>query len=166
VTIGPSERVDIEIFAHNPGVWMFHCHMQHHGANGMMTTIRYEGVAPPMGEHQHAAVPLVPVAPAVPSGSGTPAAAPAPAQVAGSTTVVMADNRFQPATLHVAVGTTVSWPNNGANIHTISAMDGSFESGSIVAGGSFSYTFSAVGQYLYVCRQHLLNGMRGTITVH
>lgn len=161
VSIGPSERVDIEIMAHNPGVWMFHCHMQHHGANGMMTTIRYEGVAPPVGEHEHAAPAAAP-----PTASSAPVATAPAAHASGNATVVMADNRFQPANLSVAVGTTVTWPNNGANIHTVSAMDGSFESGSITAGGGFSHTFTAVGQYQYVCRQHLLNGMRGTITVH
>ena len=52
VTLGPSERVDIEIHATNPGVWMFHCHMAHHAANGMMTVMRYE--APALGTgHQH-----------------------------------------------------------------------------------------------------------------
>ena len=46
VTLGPSERVDVELHATNPGVWMFHCHMEHHMANGMMTTLRYEGTVP------------------------------------------------------------------------------------------------------------------------
>lgn len=40
ITIGPSERYDLLIEATNPGVWMFHCHMQYHAANGMMTSIQ------------------------------------------------------------------------------------------------------------------------------
>ena len=46
VLIGPSERYDLELLGDNPGVWMFHCHMEHHIANGMMTLIQYEGVIP------------------------------------------------------------------------------------------------------------------------
>jgi FtsP/CotA-like multicopper oxidase with cupredoxin domain len=58
VTLGPSERVDIELLAANPGIWMLHCHMEHHMANGMMTTIRYEGVQAPVA----AAAPAAPSA--------------------------------------------------------------------------------------------------------
>jgi plastocyanin len=47
VEVGPGQRVDIILFADNPGVWPFHCHRLNHVANdgiypgGMMTLIRY-----------------------------------------------------------------------------------------------------------------------------
>ena len=44
--IGPAERYDLALVADNPGVWMVHCHIEHHMANGMMTTIWYEGYQP------------------------------------------------------------------------------------------------------------------------
>ena len=44
--IGPSERYDLALVADNPGVWMVHCHMEHHMANGMMTLLVYEGYRP------------------------------------------------------------------------------------------------------------------------
>ena len=44
--IGPAERYDLELDAVNPGVWMVHCHIEHHMANGMMTTVWYEGHQP------------------------------------------------------------------------------------------------------------------------
>lgn len=52
VLIGPGERYDLELVGDNPGVWMFHCHMENHAANGMMTLIGYEGATPtgPVGE--------------------------------------------------------------------------------------------------------------------
>ncbi len=52
VLIGPAERYDLEFDGNNPGVWMFHCHIEHHMANGMMTVIQYEGEVPtgPAGE--------------------------------------------------------------------------------------------------------------------
>ena len=46
VLIGPGERYDIELTGSNPGVWMFHCHMENHADNGMMTLIQYEGERP------------------------------------------------------------------------------------------------------------------------
>jgi plastocyanin len=52
VLIGPGERYDIVFEANNPGVWMVHCHIENHAANGMMTIIQYEGYTPtgPVGE--------------------------------------------------------------------------------------------------------------------
>jgi FtsP/CotA-like multicopper oxidase with cupredoxin domain len=184
VTLGPSERVDIELLANNPGIWMFHCHMEHHMSNGMMTTIRYEGVEPLVGgvAHLAASAPLpaaashnhsahathgtVTLATAAPVAAGAPAPVPATQAVPGAAaTINMVDNRFQPATVTVPVGASVAWVNNGVNIHTVSSYDGSVESGSIQPGEAFTYTFSKPGTYQYLCRQHLLNGMTGTILV-
>ena len=44
-------------------------------------------------------------------------------------------------------------------------MDGSFESGSITPGKAFTYTFTKPGTYQFLCRQHFLNGMSGTVVV-
>ena len=174
VTLGPSERVDVELHATNPGVWMFHCHMEHHMANGMMTTLRYEGTAPLVaagGVHAGHAAPARPRrrpgrAPADTTwrpprpGDRVPGAGPA-----GATQVVMTDNRFQPGRLTVPAGTTVTWVNRGTNVHTISAQDASFDSGPIGSGESFSFTFARAGEYPLLCRQHLLNGMTGAVVV-
>jgi len=46
VLIAPGERYDLAFEAVNPGVWMVHCHIENHAANGMMTVIEYEGVLP------------------------------------------------------------------------------------------------------------------------
>ena len=148
VTLGPSERVDVELHATNPGVWMFHCHMEHHMANGMMTTLRYEGTVPLVaagraGHAGHAAPATGP-----PGGRPRPGTRvttwrqPRPARrrrrrgagPAGATQVVMTDNRFQPGRLTVPAGTTVTWVNRGTNVHTISAQDASFDSGPIGTG--------------------------------
>lgn len=52
VLIAPGERYDLAFEANNPGVWMVHCHIENHAANGMMTVIQYEGAKPtgPIGE--------------------------------------------------------------------------------------------------------------------
>jgi FtsP/CotA-like multicopper oxidase with cupredoxin domain len=46
ILIGPAERYDLELDGNNPGVWMVHCHIEHHMANGMMTTLWYDGAEP------------------------------------------------------------------------------------------------------------------------
>src|SRR4029079_1582253 len=46
IMVAPGERYDLEILGDNPGVWMVHCHIEHHMANGMMTTIGYDGYQP------------------------------------------------------------------------------------------------------------------------
>jgi FtsP/CotA-like multicopper oxidase with cupredoxin domain len=158
VTIGPSERVDIELQANNPGVWMFHCHVEHHMANGMMTTIRYEGVAAPVMAHDSTP------APAAVAASAPLVSADDPAVVA-ATKITLVDNRFQPGSISVPAGATVAFVNRGANVHTVSAFDGSFESGSIPPGQAFVYTFSRSGTFQFLCRQHFLNGMSGSIVV-
>jgi FtsP/CotA-like multicopper oxidase with cupredoxin domain len=168
VTLGPSERVDIELLATNPGVWVFHCHMEHHMANGMMTTIQYEGVQPVVqgggGHGAHSSPPPASAASA-PSLASTTALPEAAAVPQNATKVSMVDNRFQPASLTVRAGTTVAWINNGANVHTVSGRDGSVDSGAILPGKAFLHAFSTPGTYQFICRQHLLNGMSTTVTV-
>jgi FtsP/CotA-like multicopper oxidase with cupredoxin domain/plastocyanin len=164
VTIGPGERYDLEVAAVNPGVWMLHCHMPNHGENGMMTTMVYDGFAA-LGAHVH-----VPAPGTAPGGAPVPAptAAAQPARQAGSVrtvTIPVVDNRFTADDLEVPVGTKVVWVNRGQNIHTTTSLDGLWDSPSVERMGSFSFTFTKPGEYRYMCREHLLQGMVGTITV-
>jgi plastocyanin len=91
--------------------------------------------------------------------------APAPAPAAAATRVAMVDNRYTPTRLTVAAGTTVTWTNDGAFPHTVSAAGGTFESGTIDPGGSFSHTFDTPGEYAYFCRPHVFIGMAATVVV-
>jgi plastocyanin len=68
--------------------------------------------------------------------------------------VDIADLVFKPTTIQVAAGTTVDWTNRGAAPHTVSAADGSFDSGVLDAGGSYSRTFETTGSYGYLCQVH------------
>jgi plastocyanin len=104
---------------------------------------------------------------AVPTALPTPAptATPAAAVPAGKLAAVVIDNRFQPGDLSVPVRTTVTWTNNGFNFHTLSTQDAQFNSGALGGGQSFSFTFQQAGNYVLICRQHVLNGMTGRITV-
>jgi plastocyanin len=91
---------------------------------------------------------------------GGPAASPGGPVV----TAVIADYDFKPATLTVAVGTTVTWTNQGPSAHTVTAVDGSFGSTpTLNPGDTFSRTFTAAGTFAYICAIH--SSMKGTITV-
>ena len=100
-------------------------------------------------------------APVIAPAPSTTAAPSAPENVAAS----LVDNRFQPTALTVAVGSTVTWTNNGNNIHALTSTDGLFDSGALAGGQSFSFTFDKAGTYRLLCRQHSLNGMAGQIVV-
>lgn len=77
------------------------------------------------------------------------------------TSVRMAGSRFEPATLTIAVGETVRWFNDDALPHTVSATDGSWDSGNLAPGQSYERRFDAAGTYPFLCRYH--PGMIGTI---
>ncbi len=70
------------------------------------------------------------------------------------TAVSISNFSFQPAAITVAAGTTVTWTNFDGAPHTVSADNGSFDSGTIGSGGSYSLTFTAPGTYTYHCNIH------------
>jgi hypothetical protein len=57
----------------------------------------------------------------------------------------------------------VTWTNTGQRTHTVSADDGSFDSGRLDPGETFSHTFTEPGTFSYHCGFH--PEMLGTITV-
>jgi plastocyanin len=70
---------------------------------------------------------------------------------------------FRPARLEIAAGTTIVWTNEGQVIHTISAEDGSFESGNIEPGRRRGITFSRAGTFPFHCTPHPF--MKGEVVV-
>lgn len=56
--------------------------------------------------------------------------------------------------LTVKAGTTVTWTNTDNMMHTVTAVDGSFDSGFVDAGQTWSYTFDEPGEYEYFCSPH------------
>ena len=83
----------------------------------------------------------------------------------GSTlnTISMKNAVFSPSSLQVNIGATVTWINDDNMVHTVTADNGSFNSGDIAPGSRFSYTFSSTGTVSYHCSHH--SGMTGTIIV-
>ena len=93
----------------------------------------------------------------------TLALAPAAGAQGQTMTVSIEDFFFSPANMTVAPGTTVTWVNNGQAPHTSTADDGTWDSGTLQPGKSFSFTFNQAGTYTYHCTIH--PNMTGTITV-
>jgi plastocyanin len=72
---------------------------------------------------------------------------------------------FNPVTITVIIGqnNTVTFTNKDTAIHTVTADDGSFDSGNIQAGASWTYTFNTPGTFPYHCIYH--SWMKGTVVV-
>ena len=78
------------------------------------------------------------------------------------------DDFFQPEILRVAVGTTIEWRNVGRNPHTVTAVDGTFDSGLMERGAEYEHTYDTPGIYPFWCTLHGTPdgaGMAGTIIV-
>ena len=63
----------------------------------------------------------------------------------------------------IPVGTTLTWQNKGAVIHTATEQKGAWNTGDIPGGQSASITFEQAGTFLYSCSPH--PWMLGEITV-
>jgi plastocyanin len=78
-------------------------------------------------------------------------------------TKITIDNfTFTPAQLKLKVGDTVTWTNHDDIPHTVVSA-GKFRSKAMDTDGSFSFTFTAAGDYQYFCSLH--PHMTGTIKV-
>jgi plastocyanin/uncharacterized membrane protein len=68
--------------------------------------------------------------------------------------VTIKNFRFQPAQLSVHPGETVEFKNQDIFAHTVTADDGSFDSGLIQPGGSWKLTVAKTGTIAYHCAPH------------
>lgn len=83
-----------------------------------------------------------------------------------------ANNAYDPLELTVKVGTTVRWTNQDAIAHTVTSgasdgakgdPNGTFDSGFLNEGDSWTFTFTEVGEFPYFCTPH--PWMIGKVTV-
>ena len=84
------------------------------------------------------------------------------ADVAGSK-ITIENYEFNPATLTVPAGTSVTWTNRDDDPHTVTSSENVFASPGLDIDETFSYTFSTPGTYTYHCNLH--PHMTGTIVV-
>jgi len=82
----------------------------------------------------------------------------------GTNEVWIQDMAFNPSTITISAGTTLKWTNKDAVTHDVTSTTGSFGSGPLNNGDTFSYTFSSSGTYTYYCTIH--PSMTGSVTVN
>jgi plastocyanin len=78
----------------------------------------------------------------------------APTHRGATHTITIENMAYSPASLVVHRGDRIVWVNKDLFPHTSSATNGSFDSGSIDAGASWSYTAAQAGDFPYGCKFH------------
>ena len=76
---------------------------------------------------------------------------PVPIQDVASVSI---EDSYDPADVAVASGDTVTWTNEDEEPHTVTADDGSFDSGVLNPGDTYTATFLGSGTVTYYCTLH------------
>jgi plastocyanin len=71
---------------------------------------------------------------------------------------------YAPPHVDVLAGDSVGWSDDSSRGHTVTADDGSWDSGRLTGGDHYAHRFDAAGQFGYYCRLHA--GMVGEVDVH
>lgn len=80
-------------------------------------------------------------------------------------TVILQNYAFNPSTISVKAGTTVTWTNQDNTAHKIVSDTGQheLESNDMIKGEIYEHTFNTAGTYTYHCAIH--PSMKGTVIV-
>lgn len=71
--------------------------------------------------------------------------------------------RYDPATITVSSGASVTWVNQGTVPMTVTSSDALFDSGELAPGGSYTATFDTPGTFRYFCVTY--PHMKGVVVV-
>jgi plastocyanin len=83
--------------------------------------------------------------------------------VEGPQTITIQNFAFTPPAITVNVGTAITWTNKDSTPHKVTADNGSFDSGILNQGESFTFQFNTPGTFPYICTIH--PSMQATIIV-
>ncbi len=88
----------------------------------------------------------------------------------GTIAVRALDNRFEAKEITITAGSTVTWTNDGANLHDVVPAEGTdfgVKPIDFKPGATYSTTFATPGTYAYYCSLHgsATKGMTGTVVV-
>lgn len=99
------------------------------------------------------------------SSGGASAASSTPAASSGGAVAITIKNiQFDPKTVTVKVGQTITWTNDDGFAHNVTAQKGAtFKSDNLNHGATFEFKADKPGTIQYVCTIHA--GQSGTITV-
>jgi plastocyanin len=84
--------------------------------------------------------------------------------VPGTNEVWIQGMAFNPSSISVVEGTTITWTNKDAVPHTVTSNDSLFYSTTIGSGKTYSNMFSTAGTYLYHCSIHPLMTSKVIVT--
>ncbi|MEO5951884.1 MAG: cupredoxin domain-containing protein, partial [Chloroflexia bacterium] len=135
------------------GTFSYHC-SYHPGMTGTITVVASLPTDTPATAVPTQTSTAQPSTTAQPSVSTTPSA-PVDVSISGFA--------FTPQNITVQVGTTVRWTNHDTTPHTVTEVNGVFNSGGLALNATYSFTFNTPGTYNYACSYH--SGMTGSITV-
>jgi plastocyanin len=113
--------------------------------------------------YSYSAPPAVQAQQAAPSAPAQAQDAAPSAQTQGGTAVTISNFAFQPASLQITAGSSVTWTNQDSTAHTVTSDSGAFDSGALAPGASFTQMFMTPGTYTYHCQIHPF--MTATIVV-
>lgn len=85
------------------------------------------------------------------------------AGLADGSTVTIGGFAYGPDPISIHVGDVVTWTNEDADPHTATAVDKTFDTGTLGRGQSASVTFATAGTFKYTCVFH--PEMSGTVVV-
>ena len=77
--------------------------------------------------------------------------------------ILIKDSSYQPMSLAIRAGTTVTWTNGDDEPHTVRSESKLFASGALDTKEQYSFRFDRPGTYRYACSMH--SRMTGTIVV-
>jgi plastocyanin len=81
----------------------------------------------------------------------------------GDVQVMIKNFDYMPMAVTVPVGGSVTWKNLDGEPHTVTSTDGSFRSEALDEDDTYSFKFTKLGVYKYICTIH--PKMRATVTV-
>lgn len=116
---------------------------------------------PPVVTQAPAPPPVVTQAPPPPPVVTQPP--PPPPSAPSAASVSASGLAFSPGSVVVAVGGSVTWTNNDAFQHDVTADGGAFQSSTLEKGDGFTASFASAGSFAYHCTIHPF--MLGTVTV-
>jgi len=86
-----------------------------------------------------------------------------PVAEAADHSVNISNFAFSPNSITISPGDTVIWTNNDGTAHTVTGNNGSWGSGDLANGQTYSHTFATAGDFSYHCSIHTY--MTGVIHV-
>ena len=173
----PGTADSVLVTLTQPGIFLFHCHVVEHadaGMLGILIVLPSNGTFTSNDRTATSTYTLVQNATTVNTSSNTSAFSLSTLTTSGSgvqvsilpnSSINESSPGYSPDVIHVVIGVnnTVTWTNNDQTTHTVTAIDGSFDSGLLQPGQMFVETFDSPGTYQYHCQIH--PWMNGTVIV-